>query len=88
LVKTVGDLPVLGVLDKAASFGAPGGPLYEEVLSVFYDEDKKPLIADYIHGLGGRDTSPAMIKGIYENLMEIKKKGTVPERVSFVGARG
>jgi pyruvate ferredoxin oxidoreductase alpha subunit len=88
LVKTVGDLPVLGVLDKAASFGAPGGPLYEEVLSVFYDEEKKPLIADYIHGLGGRDTSPAMIKGIYENLMEIKKKGTVPERVSFVGARG
>jgi pyruvate ferredoxin oxidoreductase alpha subunit len=88
LVKTVGDLPVLGVLDKAVSFGAPGGPLYEEVLSVFYDEENKPLIADYIHGLGGRDTSPAMIKGIYENLMEIKKKGTVPERVSFVGARG
>jgi len=87
LVKTVGDVPVLGVLDKAASFGAPGGPLYEEVKSVFYDEAKKPFIADFIHGLGGRDTSPGMIKGIYENLMEIKKKGEVSEKVSYVGVR-
>lgn len=87
LVKTVGDVPVLGVLDKAASFGAPGGPLYEEVKSVFYDEAEKPFIADFIHGLGGRDTSPSMIRGIYENLTEIREKGEVPEKVSFVGVR-
>ena len=87
LVKTVGDLPVLGVLDKAVSFGAPGGPLYEEVKSVFYDEERKPLIADFIHGLGGRDTSPSMIRGIYESLTENREKGEVPEKVSFVGVR-
>ncbi|MCW3978820.1 MAG: pyruvate ferredoxin oxidoreductase [Candidatus Bathyarchaeota archaeon] len=87
LVKTVGDAPVLGVLDKAVSFGAPGGPLYEEVKSVFYDEAKKPFIADFIHGLGGRDTSPSMIRGVYESLLEIKKKGEVSEKVSLVGVR-
>ncbi len=88
LVETVGEVPVLGVLDKAASFGAPGGPLYEEVKSVFYDEDKKPFIADFIHGLGGRDTSPSMIRGVFESLMEIRGKGEVPQKVSYVGVRG
>ena len=87
LIRTVGDLPVLGVLDKAASFGAPGGPLYEEVKTVFYDEDEKPLIKDFIHGLGGRDTSPDRIRSMYEDLLKARKEGKVTEQVSFVGVR-
>ncbi len=54
---------------------------------MFYDEDRRPLIADYIHGLGGRDTSPSMIRGVYESLMDIKRDGVVPEKVSYVGVR-
>jgi pyruvate ferredoxin oxidoreductase alpha subunit len=87
LVKAVGDLPVLGILDKAASFGAPGGPLYEEIKTAFYDEAKRPLIKDFIHGLGGRDTSPTLIRGMYEDLLEARRKGEVSEKVSFVGVR-
>lgn len=87
LVRAVGDLPVLGILDKAASFGAPGGPLYEEIKTAFYDEAKRPLIKDFIHGLGGRDTSPTLIRGMYEDLLEARRKGEVSEKVSFVGVR-
>lgn len=87
LIETVGDLPVLGILDKAASFGAPGGPLYEEVKTVFYDEDQRPLIKDFIYGLGGRDASPDLIRGMYEDLLEARKKGKISEKVSFVGVR-
>ena len=87
LLKTIEDLPVLGVLDKAASFGAPGGPLYEEIKTVFYDEPKRPLIKDFIHGLGGRDTSPFLIRKMYEDLLKAKAEGKVSEKVSFVGVR-
>ncbi|MGD2200299.1 MAG: transketolase C-terminal domain-containing protein [Candidatus Bathyarchaeota archaeon] len=87
LKKTLKDLPVLGVLDKAASFGAPGGPLYEEIKTILYDEPGRPLVVDYIHGLGGRDTSPQMIRSIYESLLEIKEKGKVTEPVNYVGVR-
>ncbi|UCH58132.1 MAG: pyruvate ferredoxin oxidoreductase [Candidatus Bathyarchaeota archaeon] len=87
LIKTVGNVPVLGVLDKAASFGAPGGPLYEEVKTTFYDQPEKPMVVDYIYGLGGRDTSPQMIRGIYENLMGVLERGSVSDRVCFVGVR-
>lgn len=87
LLETVGDLPVLGVLDKAASFGAPGGPLYEEIKTVFYDEPNRPLIKDFIHGLGGRDTSPSLIRKMYKDLMKAKVEDKISEKVSFVGVR-
>ena len=87
LVKMVGDLPVLGVLDKSASFGAPGGPLYEEVKTAFYDEAEKPLVAGYIHGLGGRDTSPDLIRRVFESLLGVYERGEVQDKVSYVGVR-
>ncbi len=87
LIKAIGKVPVLGVMEKAVSFGAPGGPLYEEIRTVFYDAEKKPLIADYIHGLGGRDTSPDMIRSIFKSLLKVKEKGEVDHQVNFVGVR-
>jgi pyruvate ferredoxin oxidoreductase alpha subunit len=87
IIETAQNIPVLGVLDKAASFGAPGGPLYEELKTTFYDQEKKPIIKGIIHGLGGRDTSPTMIKGIYNDLLEVKKTGKATEQVAFVGVR-
>lgn len=87
IIKAVGDVPVLGVLDKAASFGAPGGPLYEDVKTVFYDKEDKPLVADYIYGLGGRDTSPDLLRRVFKSLQEINRKGKIEEKVSFVGVR-
>jgi pyruvate ferredoxin oxidoreductase alpha subunit len=87
LIEVVGDTPVVGVLDKAASFGAPGGPLYEEVKTAFYDEADRPLIADYIYGLGGRDASPKLIRGVFKSLEEIRSRGEVAEKVSYVGVR-
>jgi len=87
LIEAIGDVSVVGVLDKAASFGAPGGPLYEEVKTVFYDEADRPLIADYVYGLGGRDASPGLIRGVFNSLAEIRSKGEVSEKVSYVGVR-
>jgi pyruvate ferredoxin oxidoreductase alpha subunit len=87
LVEAVSGVSVLGILDKAASFGAPGGPLYEEISTVFYSREKKPLIKDFIHGLGGRDTSPTQLRGLYDNLFDIRESGKVDEKVTFVGVR-
>jgi len=87
LLEAIGDVPVLGVMEKAASFGSPGGPLYEDVRTTVYGSGKKTLIADYIHGLGGRDTSPDMIREVFAGLVSIRKKGKVDRPVNFVGVR-
>jgi len=87
LRKAVGSVPVLGVMEKAYSIGGPGAPLYEEVMTALYDTKERPLITDYINGLGGKDTSPEMIRGVFKNLQKIKEKGSVGEPVSYVGVR-
>ncbi len=87
LKKAIGNVPALGVMEKAYSIGGPGAPLYEEVKTTLYDSPKRPLIADYINGLGGKDTSPEMIRGVFKSLQKIKEKGTVDEPVSYVGVR-
>ena len=81
------DVEVVGVLDKAMSFGAPGGPLYEELRTIFYDVDENPIIVDYIYGLGGRDTPPHLIEEAYEELLEVKRRGEAVEKLRFLGVR-
>jgi pyruvate ferredoxin oxidoreductase alpha subunit len=87
LKKAIGNVPVLGVMEKAYSIGGPGAPLYEEIKTVLYDSPKRPLVADYINGLGGKDTSPELIRGIFKSLQKIKEKGAVVEPVTYVGVR-
>lgn len=87
LIDAVGDVPAIGVLDRAVSFGAPGGPLYEEVKTAFYDEGRKPLIAGYIYGLGGRDASPEHVRSIFSSLEKIRAEGKVTDEVNYVGVR-
>ncbi len=87
LVEALGDTLVLGVLDKAISFGAPGGPLYQDIRSLFYDREDKPLVTNYIYGLGGRDASPQLLRGIYDALLEIHRSGKLSNNVNYVGVR-
>ncbi|KYH38873.1 MAG: 2-ketoisovalerate ferredoxin oxidoreductase subunit alpha [Candidatus Bathyarchaeota archaeon B23] len=87
LIELLKDVEVVGVLDKAMSFGAPGGPLYEELRTIFYDAGRQPLIVDYVYGLGGRDTPPRLIEEAFEGLMEAKRRGEVVERLNFLGVR-
>ena len=56
-------------------------------MATLYHLPKKPLIANYIHGLGGRDTGPQLIRGVFESLLEIKDKGEVGDPMNYVGAR-
>jgi pyruvate ferredoxin oxidoreductase alpha subunit len=81
------DVKVLGVLEKVISFGAPGSPLFEEITAAFHDEKEKPMFVNFIHGLGGRDTSTEMVKEVYEELQKVMEKGKVEERIKFVGVR-
>jgi pyruvate ferredoxin oxidoreductase alpha subunit len=87
IIKAIGKVPVLGIMEKAYSIGGAGAPLYMEVKTSLYDKKQKPLVADYITGLGGKDTSPEMIRDIFKNLKKIKETGAVAEPISYIGVR-
>ena len=58
----------IAVLDRTKEPGAEGEPLYLDVKSAFYDQDCRPMIVGGRYGLGSRDTTPAQIISVFDNL--------------------
>lgn len=56
------------VLDRTKEPGAAGEPLYLEVKELFYNATKRPLIVGGRYGLSSKDTTPAQIAAVYDNL--------------------
>ena len=77
----------VAVMDKSLSFGGDGGPVYHEIRHTLYDQKSKPFIVNYIYGLGGRDTSPAKLSTIFEDLQLIIKNQKIEEPIKYLGLR-
>ncbi len=63
----------IAVLDRVKEAGAVGEPLYEDVCSAYNEfdgrfEGKLPVIVSGRYGLSSKDTDPACIKAVYDNL--------------------
>ena len=58
----------IAVLDRTKEPGANGEPLYLDVKECFYGKENAPLIVGGRYGLASKDTTPAQIIGVYENL--------------------
>lgn len=70
---------LLIVTDRAVSFGGPGGPVFSEIKSALYHEKNRPVICDYIIGLGGRDVAVPDFVTMMEQAIKDNKKGTIKE---------
>ena len=58
----------IAVLDRTKEPGANGEPLYLDVKDCFYGVEDAPLVVGGRYGLGSKDTTPAQILAVYENL--------------------
>ncbi len=69
----------IAVLDRTKEPGANGEPLLLDVKDAFFGKENAPRIVGGRYGLASKDTTPAMIIGVFENLAlpEPKDKFTV-----------
>ncbi len=58
----------IAVLDRTKEPGANGEPLLLDVKECFYGKENAPLIVGGRYGLASKDTTPAQIIGVFENL--------------------
>jgi len=58
----------IAVLDRTKEPGANGEPLYLDVKDCFYGVENAPVIVGGRYGLGSKDTTPAQVLSVYENL--------------------
>ncbi len=77
--QAVKDAEVVIVLDRALSFGGPGGPVCSEIRSALYDEEKKPKVISFVGGLGGRTIDVDGFEHIINRGIEISQKGSENE---------
>ncbi len=84
--RVLGKAKVVGVMDKCASFGGFGGPLFTEIRSALYGVPNAPKVHNWIFGLGGRDTDVAQIESLIGQLGDIAK-GKDADTVNLLGVR-
>jgi len=87
IIKALGNVKAVAVMDRSMSFGGNGGPVYHEIRHTLYDVNKHPYIVNYIYGLGGRDTSPRQLHKMYEDLQKILQTRRVENPIQYVGLR-
>ena len=73
--KALEHVKVVGVMDRADSFGAQGGPIFLEIRAALYDSDPRPQVLPFIYGLGGRDIFPDNIEQAFAVLEDAAKSG-------------
>ena len=75
LRRAVQDARLLIVFDRCISFGM-GGPVFSEVRSALYDQDKRPKVVGFVGGLGGRDVSEKEFGYLIDRGREVAEKGS------------
>jgi len=58
----------IAVLDRSKEPGSLGEALYEEIRTLFYDAENRPVIVGGRYGLGSKDVTPTVLKAVYDNL--------------------
>jgi pyruvate ferredoxin oxidoreductase alpha subunit len=76
LRQAVKDADVLIVLDRALSFGGPGGPVCSEVKAALYREARRPAVVGFVGGLGGRDISMADFEEMVNQGIKLAEAGS------------
>ena len=76
----------MAVLDRSFTFGAAGA-MFSEAKASLYSCQKRPVMKNYIAGLGGRDITPKILGKIFEDIAVMARRG-VEEEVEWVDVAG
>lgn len=58
----------IAVLDRTKEKGALGEPLFQDVRSALYDDERHPQVVGGRYGLGSKDTTPTHLLAVFRNL--------------------
>ena len=81
------NIKAVAVIDRSDGNAATGGPVFSEIRSALYDKKKKPVVVDYIAGLGGREITLAHILEIFADIEKIASGQSPKEFVQYKGVR-
>lgn len=87
LAEALSKVKAVAVMDKCEGFSACGGPVFAETRSALYDRADRPMMVNYVYGLGGRDVTLATYEEIYGSLFDMIKTGETGQVYRHIGVR-
>lgn len=75
------------VIDRALSFGGPGGPVASELRAALYKEKSMPVITNFLCGFAGRDVTVEDYIAMYAQAQKLSKKKVRQEDYIIYGVR-
>lgn len=77
----------IGVIDRSMTFGYEG-PLFTEIKGALYHNRNRPLIKNYLVGIGGRDVTPRIIEGLYRDAFAQAARDEIDIEVQWIDLKG
>ena len=87
LVEALSSAKAVAVMDRAETYSTRVGQVFTEIRAAFYESNKRPLMRDYIFGLGGRDTTTREIKRVFADLAADLERGQLGKLVTHLDVR-
>ena len=87
LAEALSGVKAVACMDRSEGMSGCGGPVFAETRSALYDATERPLMIDYVYGLGGRDVTVETFEEIFGVLQEIAKTGETGETYRHIGVR-
>ncbi|MBU1026304.1 MAG: pyruvate ferredoxin oxidoreductase [Candidatus Margulisbacteria bacterium] len=87
IVKALSKVKAAAIMDRSDMYSNQGGPLFSELRSAMYEAKDKPLLTNYVYGLGGREISLEDIQKIFAEQKEAAASGKVKQLIQHFGVR-
>ena len=87
--KALGGAKAVAVIDRDYSYGSPsyGGVLFHELRSTLYPLNERPLMLNFIAGLGGREVKVHDVEGMVQTAQKAIDTGKVEQETTWVAVR-
>ena len=89
LRQALGHTKAVCVIDRDYSYGSPsfGGVLFTELRSALYSLEQRPLMLNFIAGLGGREIRVRDVNHIVEIGQQAVATGNIEQETTWIGVR-
>ncbi len=87
--QALGSAKAVAVIDRDYSYGSPsfGGVLFHELRSALYPLNERPLMLNFIAGLGGREVKVRDIDEMVETSQKAIDTGKIEQETTWIAVR-
>ena len=77
IAQALSKVKACAIMDRSEMLSGQGGPLFCEIRSAMFEAKQKPLLTNYVYGLGGREISLNDIRSIFAEQAQVTESGKI-----------